>query len=62
MEVGWLATKKVTITIDPEKLDEFYRIAAKNGIKFSTWVQVKVDEFIEEDKALEEFREKRRRS
>lgn len=60
--MGWLATKKVTITIDPEKLDEFYRIAAKTGIKFSTWISVKVDEFIEEDKALEEYRQQKRRS
>ncbi|MGM0903050.1 MAG: hypothetical protein ACQEXB_18375 [Bacillota bacterium] len=53
-----MATKQVTITVDPEKLMEFYRYAAKKGIKFSTWVQVKIDEFIEEEKMIEEFRRK----
>lgn len=57
-----LAVKRVNITVDPEKLDEFYRLAAKKGIKFSTWVQVKMDEFIEEEKMIEEYREQKRRS
>lgn len=46
----------MTITVEPEKLDEFYRLAGKKGIKFSSWVQVKMDEFIEEEKMIEEFR------
>ncbi len=39
-------------------LDEFYRLAAKNGIPFSTWVQVKMEEFIEEEKMIEEYLQK----
>lgn len=57
-----MATKRVNITVDPVTLDEFYRIAAKKGIKFSTWVQVKMEEFIEEEKMIEEYREQKRRS
>ncbi|WP_299090330.1 hypothetical protein [uncultured Metabacillus sp.] len=57
-----MTTKRVNITVDPKKLDEFYRLAAKKGIKFSTWVDAKLDEFIEEEKMIEEYREKKRRS
>lgn len=57
-----MATKRVNITVDPVTLDEFYRLAAKKGIKFSTWVQVKMEEFIEEEKMIEEYREQKRRS
>lgn len=55
-----LATKRVNITVDPQTLDEFYRLAGKKGIKFSTWVQVKMEEFIEEEKVIEEYRMKKR--
>jgi antitoxin component of RelBE/YafQ-DinJ toxin-antitoxin module len=55
-----LAVKRVNITVDPNVLDEFYRLAAKKGIKFSTWVQVKMEEFIEEEKMIEEYRQKKR--
>jgi predicted peroxiredoxin len=55
-----LVVKRVNITVDPKTLDEFYRLAAKKGIKFSTWVQVKMEEFIEEEKMIEEFRQKKR--
>jgi antitoxin component of RelBE/YafQ-DinJ toxin-antitoxin module len=57
-----LATKSVNITVDPDTLDEFYRLAAKKGIKFSTWVQVNMEEFIEEEKMIEEYRQQKRRS
>jgi hypothetical protein len=55
-----LVVKRVNITVDPQTLDEFYRLAAKKGIKFSTWVQVKMEEFIEEEKMIEEYRQKKR--
>jgi antitoxin component of RelBE/YafQ-DinJ toxin-antitoxin module len=56
-----LAKERVNITVDPEVLDEFYRYAAKKGIKFSTWVQVKMEEFIEEEKQIEEWRMQKKR-
>ncbi|GGA31619.1 hypothetical protein [Psychrobacillus lasiicapitis] len=55
-----MAMERVNITVDPEKLNEFYRFAAKKGIKFSTWVQAKMDEFIEEEKMIEEYRKSKK--
>ena len=55
-----MAVKRVNITVDPDKLEEFYRLAAKKGIKFSTWVNAKLDEFIEEEHMIEEYRMKKR--
>jgi hypothetical protein len=57
-----LAKERVNITVDPKVLDDFYKYAAKKGIKFSTWVQVKMEEFLEEEKMIEEYREQKRRS
>ncbi|EWG12759.1 hypothetical protein [Cytobacillus firmus] len=57
-----MVVKRVNITVDPDTLDEFYRLASKKGIKFSTWVQVKMEEFIEEEKMIEEYRQQKRRS
>lgn len=57
-----LVVKRVNITVDPKKLDEFYRLAAKKGIKFSTWVDAKLDEFLEEEKMIEEYRQQKKRS
>lgn len=51
---------RVNISVDKDKLDEFYRLAAKRGIKFSTWIDAKLDEFLEEERVIEEFRKKKR--
>jgi hypothetical protein len=55
---------KNNILKSPESLtlDEFYRLAGKKGIKFSTWVQVKMEEFIEEEKMIEEYKKQKGRS
>jgi antitoxin component of RelBE/YafQ-DinJ toxin-antitoxin module len=57
-----LVKERVNITVDPKVLDEFYRLAGKKGIKFSTWVQVKMEEFIEEEKMIEEYKKQKGRS
>jgi hypothetical protein len=62
LEVIRLGVKRVNITVDPKKLEEFYRLAAKKGIKFSTWVDAKLDEFLEEEKMIEEWKMQKRRS
>ncbi|WP_163538317.1 hypothetical protein [Gracilibacillus sp. YIM 98692] len=54
-----MATKRVNITVEEQVMDEFFKFANKKGIKFSTWVNVKMKEFIEEEKMIEEFRKKR---
>ncbi|MFC0188500.1 hypothetical protein ACFFJY_09395 [Fictibacillus aquaticus] len=55
-----MATKRVNITVDPETLDEWYRLAGRKGMKFSTWIQVMMEEFIEEERMIEEYRQKKR--
>lgn len=55
-----MVKERVNITVDPDKLAEFYRLASKKGIKFSTWVDAKLDEFLEEEKMIEEYRMKKR--
>lgn len=60
MEVERLATKRVNMTIDPEVYEEFCKYAGKKGIKISTWVNLQMKNFIEEEKHLEEYRLKKR--
>lgn len=54
-------TKKMrqNITLDPSVYEEFCKYAGKKGIKISTWVNIKMIEFIEEEKMIEEFRRER---
>lgn len=54
-----LATKRVNMTIDPEVYEEFCKYAGKKGIKISTWVNLQMKNFVEEEKMLEEMRKKR---
>jgi hypothetical protein len=53
------AVKRQNITLDPEVFEEFCKYAGKKGIKISTWVNIKMQEFIEEEKILEEMKKKR---
>ena len=48
--------KKLNITLDPEILDEFCKHSCKYGTSISSWIEVKMQEFIEEEKELEEVR------
>lgn len=48
--------KKLNITLDPEVLDEFCNYASKYGTSISSWIEVKMQEFIEEEKEIEEVR------
>lgn len=58
LEVEWLAAKRENMTIDPEVYEEYCKYAGKNGIKSSTWVNLQMKNFIEEEKMLEEIRKK----
>ena len=51
-----MAKKKFNITLDPEVLDEFCKYSNKYGTSISSWIEVKMKEFIEEEKELEELR------
>ncbi|KJF26080.1 hypothetical protein [Clostridium aceticum] len=47
------------VTLDPDVYEEFCKYAGKKGVKISTWVNLKMKEFIEEEKEIEELRKKR---
>lgn len=54
-----MVTTRHNITLEEEVYEEFCRHAGKKGIKVSTWINIKMKEFIEEEKMLEEMRKKR---
>jgi hypothetical protein len=53
------AVRRQNISVDPETFEEFCKYAGKKGIKISTWVTMKMKEFIEEEKLLEQLKGKR---
>lgn len=55
-----MVSKRINITLDPEVYDEFCKYAGKKGIKVSTWVNVQMENFIEEEKMIEEYRKEKR--
>lgn len=59
MEVVILVTSRHNISLDDEVYEEFCRYAGKKGIKISTWINIKMKEFIEEEKMIEEIKKKR---
>ena len=50
--------KRQNISIEPEVFEDFCKYAGKKGIKFSTWVNQQMKNFIEEEKMIEEMRKK----
>lgn len=51
-----MAKKKLNITLDPDILEEFCFYASQYGTSISSWIEVKMKDFIEEEKELEEIR------
>jgi metal-responsive CopG/Arc/MetJ family transcriptional regulator len=51
-----MAKKKFNITLDPEVLDEFCKYSSKYGTSISSWIEVQMKDFIEEEKEVEEIR------
>jgi hypothetical protein len=60
VEVVILVTSRHNITLDPAVYEEFCKYAGKKGIKISTWVNEQMKQFIEEEKVIEEYRQKKR--
>jgi hypothetical protein len=58
LEVVVLATTTHKITLEENVYNEFAKYVAKKGIKISTWINIKMKEFIEEEKIIEEIRKK----
>ena len=48
--------KKLNITLDPDIFEEFCKYASRYGTSISGWIEVKMTEFIEEEKEVEEIR------
>lgn len=57
--VDLLAVTRHNITLEEGVYDEFCKYAGKKGIKVSTWINIQMKQFIEEEKMLEEMRKKR---
>lgn len=58
---GWLymAVKRQNMSIDPQVYEDFVYYTEKKAIKVSTWVTLKMKEFVEEQLLLEELKNKR---
>lgn len=54
-----LAVRRQNITLDPEVFEEFCKYAGKKGIKISTWINQRMIEFIEEERAAEAAKKER---
>jgi len=54
-----MSAKRQNMSLDPEVFEEFCKYAGRKGIKISTWVNLKMKEFIEEEKLLEQLRDTR---
>jgi len=52
--------RRQNMTIEPEVFEEFCKYAGPKGIKISTWVNERMKEFIEDEKALAELKKKRK--
>jgi predicted HicB family RNase H-like nuclease len=51
--------KRLNITIDPTTYEDFIIYAERKGVKLSTYVNAKLKEFVEEEKRLEELKNKK---
>ncbi len=56
---GLLVTTRRNITLKEEVYEEFCKYASKKGIKVSTWINIQMKQFIEEEKMIEEVKKKR---
>ena len=49
-----MALKRINVTMQEELYEEFYKYACRKGITLSPFLQVKMQEFIDEEKELKE--------
>jgi hypothetical protein len=54
-----MAVHRQNMSIDPKVYEDFSYYAEKKAIKVSTWVTMKMREFVEEEKLLEELKNKK---
>jgi len=51
-----MAVRALNITVNPEVLDRFIRIAEKKGIRISPWVTAQMKAFVEQEEAAENLK------
>lgn len=51
-----MALKRINVTMQEELYEEFYKYACRKGITLSPFLQVKMQEFIDEEKEFEQFK------
>jgi hypothetical protein len=56
-----LARQSLNVSIEHGVLDEFCKYAGPKGIRISAWVNAKMKEFIEEEKAQEQLKSLKKR-
>jgi len=56
-----LARQSLNVSLEPGVLDEFCKYACLKGIRISPWVNAKMKEFIEEEKAQEQLKSLKKR-
>ena len=54
-----MAVRRQNMSIDPVIFERFCEIAKSKGIKNSTWVTMKMKEFIEDEELLQEIKKNR---
>jgi hypothetical protein len=54
-----MAQRRQNITLDPVVYEKFCDIAGAKGIKISTWINIKMKEFIQEEELLQELKKNR---
>jgi hypothetical protein len=60
-EVVLLARQSLNLSLEPGVLDDFCKYAGPKGIKISAWVNAKMKEFIEDEKAKAELKNLKKR-
>ena len=55
-----MAVKRQNMSIDPQVYEDFVKYSEKKAIKVSTWVTMKMREFVKEEKELEELKKARK--
>lgn len=55
-----MAVKRQNMSIDPQVYEDFIKYSEPKGIKVSTWVSMRMKEFVEDEKLLEEIKKARK--
>lgn len=51
-----MTTKRLNVSVPENLYEEFYKYACKRGVSLSLFLQMKMQEFIKEEKEYEEYK------